>query len=460
MALFRWRFARDHAGHLVLAGLAFLVAGLPIIAFYLTHQHAFWARLDDAGIFQSSWFDQQRALGRSAESILWSQTRHAFGGWFYYADTSPFFLYTPSKPLLQGLAVIPLVAGIVYSCLHIDDRRYALLLIGFAIPTFIGGALTIGPPNAQRLFSAVPSVVGLISVGLWQLGQRILGKRPALVGAAAVLSAASLASAGAWTYYSAAQGNLQYGLLVTTVSERYILSLPTETRVYWFGAPGVTAEFSQLTMRGHHPIEMFDSVPDAVKPVTRASPSASVFLVGRDARLQGVINACPGGQVREVSFKGQLILRSYELKAANTCTPPAGPPDTVRRAIVITAAPVTDFADNTNAQTQPGEPVPPCAPSRKPIWYAFTPGKDGTIVANTDGSSLNTVLAAYTGAPDDGLRAIACADAARGARAEVQFAATTGTTYYFQIGSSADAVSPGAVIRFNLLPLLPPKAPP
>ncbi|MDP9237359.1 MAG: glycosyltransferase family 39 protein [Chloroflexota bacterium] len=460
MALFRWRFARDHAGHLVLAGLAFLVAGLPIIAFYMTDPHAFWARLDDIGIFQSSWFDQQRALGRSGESILWSQTRHAFGGWFYYADTSPFFFYTPSKPLLQGLAVIPLIAGIVYSSLHIDDRRYALLIVGFVVPTFIGGALTIGPPNAQRLFGAVPSVVALISVGLWQLGQRILGMRPALVGAVTVLSAASLASAGAWTYYSAAQGNLQYGVLVTTVAERYILSLPAETRVYWFGAPGVTAEFSELTMRGRHPIEVFDSVPNAVKPVTRASPSAYVFIVGRDARIQGVMNACPGGLVRTVSFKGQLILRSYELKSANTCRPPVGPPDTVRRAIIIAAAPVTDFADNTNAQTQPGEPAPPCGSSRQPIWYAFTPAADGTIVANTDGSLVHTVLTAYTGASDDGLHAIACADAASSARAEVQFPATTGTTYYFQIGSSADAVLPSAVIQFNLLPLQPSRAAP
>ena len=455
MALFRWRFARDHAGHLVLAGLAFLVAGLPIIAFYITHQHAFWARLDEAGIFQSGWFDQQRALGRSAESILWSQTRHAFGGWFYFADTSPFFLYTPSRPLLHGLAVIPLIAGIAYSCLHIDDRRYALLFVGFVVPTFIGGALTVGPPNAQRLFSAVPSVVGLISVGLWQLGQRILGMRPALVGALAVFSAAGLASAGSWTYYSAAQGNLQYGLLVTTVSERYILSLSAETRVYWFGAPGVTAEFSQLTMRGHHPIEAFDSVPKAVKPVSLASPSAYVFLAGREARLQGVINACPGGQVRTISFEGQTVLRSYELQMANTCTPPVGPPDTIRRAVVIATAPVTDFADNTNAQTQPGEPAPPCASSRQPVWYAFTPTKDGTIVANTDGSVFHTVLAVYTGAPDDGLHAIACADAVRGALAEVRFSATSGTTYYFQIGSSADAILHGGLIQFNLLPLQP-----
>ncbi len=452
VAAFRWRFAREHAAGLLLAAGAFAAVALPLVVYYLAHQQAFWSRLNDASIFQSGYFDRQRDLGRSAPAILWDQTKHAFGGWVYYRDQSPFVLYPQSSSLVRGLAVIPLIAGIAYAALRIDDRRYALVIIGFAVPTFIGGALTLGPPNAQRLFSAVPSVICLITIGIWQLGRLVLARSRPLLILAAVATAAGLSASDAWTYYRSAHDNTRWGVITPTVAADYIGSLPAGTRVYWFGAPSVTAAFSPLTMRGRHPIEVFDSVPTGVAAVALASPSAYIFLAGQDARLGAVMARCPGGNLRDIAYQGMPILRSYEISRANTCTPPAGPPDTFARAVRLASVPTTDFAVISSATLEAGEPQPACAAASHTIWYEFTPRTDGRVGVTTDGSTLPTVLAAYAGDRLDALSPAACAASGAGP-ARIDLPLTAGRQYFFQIGALSDATS--GVVRTAFGPLVP-----
>ena len=453
LCAFRWRFFRNNATNLALAVAVFMLALMPIGAFYVVHPHAFWARLDEAGIFQSGWYDHQREAGRSAYDILWGQTKHAFGGWFYYPDNSPFVLYPVSKPLVRGLAVVPLVAGIVYALLHLDDRRYALLLLAFAVPTFVGGTLTVGPPNAQRLFGAIPAVVGLITVGLWQSTERIVWGRTAWSGVLAVVAAGTLAVSDARTYFDAAANDTRWGALVPTEAIPYVNALPEGTRIYWYGQPLVTAEFSPFSLRGRPRVEVYDSAAGPGVPlVTQPGPAVFMFMPYREARLALLRDKCPGGIEHVASFRKQKLFTAYELLAPNECVPDTRPPDDFTAAVPLTSleAPIIDFTRTFGATLQAAEPQP-CGLAGSTVWYVYTPAKDGTLRADTNGSTFDTVLAVYTGASIDALSQVVCNDDDTDLRSRLSFDAIAGKTYYFQIGTSGKGkLTADDIVRFNL----------
>jgi len=450
---FRWRFARANLANFILLGLAFLVAAMPLGTYWVTHQHVFWARLDEASIFQSGWFDGQQDLGRSAASIMWGQVRHAFGGWFYYTDQSPSALYNFPKPLVQGIAVVPLLAGLIYALLHIDDRRYALLLIGFVVPTFLGGALTLGPPTGQRLVSAAPAVVGLIAVGIWQLSDRLFWWRPALTVLVALTAAAGLAAMDAQVYFNGARNDVRWGSLTNSTAVNYLKQLPEDTRVYFYGYPEVGGNFSPLSLHGRPRVDVSDAAPDLVKAVDQASPAVHVFLAQRASRLPSVMSRCPGGTTRTISFRTIKVLTVYELAEPNTCIPDAGARDDFARALALTSVPlpVTDYTINRLAGVQPNELLP-CGMSGNTVWYAFTPAEDVTLVADSDGSTFDTVLAAYTGQTLASLTLVSCNDDSHDVRSKTELPATGGGTYYFQVGKAAKgrALAETDVVRFNL----------
>ena len=398
LCAFRWRFVREHWAHFALLAGAFLVAAMPLGTYWATHQHVFWARLDEASIFESGWFDAQRDLGRSATEIMWGQVKHAFGGWFIYTDQSPSALYDRPKPLLYGLASVALLAGLVYSVIHADDRRYALLLIAFIVPTFLGGALTLGPPTGQRLMGAVPAVIGLISVGLWQVFSRLFWWRPALIAICAIAAAGALTAIDARTYFDGARNDVRWGSLTNTMLDEYFLQQSPDTRIYVFGLPIVGGEFSPLSLHNHPHTDVWDGAPANVKRVTDASPAAYIFLAGRESRLPSLIARCPGGQTRSVAYGNIDVLTIYELAEPNSCTPSTTPPDAFADALDLSAAPlpIIDYTVNKAAGIDPGEPLP-CGMAGDTVWYTYTPSKDGTLLVDTNGSTFDTVLAAYTG---------------------------------------------------------------
>jgi hypothetical protein len=451
VGVFRPAFVRANVSNFVLLALAFLVAAMPLGAYWATHQHVFWARLDAASIFESGWFDAQREQGHSAASIMWSQVRHAYGGWFYYTDQSPSALYAVPLPLVQGFAVLALFAGMGYTLLHLDDRRYALLAIAFVVPTFLGGVLTLGPPTGQRLLSAVPAVVGLISVGIWQVSVRAFWWKPALAGVVAVGVAAGLAAMDADVYFDGARNDTRWGSLTNSVAAKYMDDLPQETRVYWYGQPVSGGDFSPLTLDGREHTDVWDGARKLLKPVTEASPSTHIFVEDRDTRLAGLVAHCPGGQTRSISFHGMDVLTVYEMREPNTCVPTATAPDKFEGALVLTRLPATDFTVNRAAGLQEGEPLV-CGMTGNTVWYAWTAPASGWLEADTDGSTFDTVLGIYTGSGLHSLDSVGCNDDGRDMRSRQAFRAVRGTTYYFQVGLAAKnpTLREVDIVRFNL----------
>lgn len=156
-------------------------------------------------------------------------------------------------------------------------------------------------------------------------------------------------------------------------------------------------------------------------------------------------------------FDGRCAgLRSDDIAAANfiypqigtpaPTSPPGAPPtptatsasgtsnDACANAVLIDAAPYSSTTVTTGATIDATDPAVACGNGSraKSVWYRFTAPSDGTLTANTFGSSYDTLLAAYTGSCG-AFAAVpgACNDDTSGTQSRVSFTARGGTTYYF-----------------------------
>jgi len=120
-----------------------------------------------------------------------------------------------------------------------------------------------------------------------------------------------------------------------------------------------------------------------------------------------------------------------------TITAPPPTNDNFNQAINASPTPFSDTKDSSGATTEPGEPAPGCtagqSPQTKSIWYTFTPAGNGTVTADTNGTTYDSVLQAVTGTLGN-FTSVACADLnGPGVGETVSFTATAGVHYFFVI---------------------------
>jgi len=459
VSIFQRGFLRSNLGNISLAVATFGLAAMPLGTFFLTQPETFTGRLDSVGLFQSGWFDQQVELGRSPVSILWDQALHAFGGFVYYPVSSNVNLYDTSHPLIPGLAAVPFMAGFVYSVLYIAKKEHALLLIAVVVPTVLGGILTVEPTSWQRYLATIPAVSSLVAVGLWQLADRLLAWRRSAVLPAALLAVIFLAAQNIDLYFQAAVNDLSFGPVVRWETTRYVDPLPKHTRVYWFGGPAFWADFVPLSLHDRTLIEVFDSAPQSLPAVERPSPSVYLFMPHREDELPPLRAKCPGGTTRTLSFRDSKALTVYELFQANTCVPTLEPPpvnDNFLNSTAIAGLPFTDTVSTKAATREPGEPQPgppqagnpmPCGGVGNSAWYSFSPSADTRVVAETTGSSADTLVALYEGSELASLTPVACSAHLPDRRAQVEFTARAGVLYHFQVAALSYSIG---TVTFSL----------
>jgi hypothetical protein len=153
----------------------------------------------------------------------------------------------------------------------------------------------------------------------------------------------------------------------------------------------------------------------------------------------GVTNLPPGGG----AASPQLLF------TVNSAAPPAN--DNFVSAIAVTAATFTSSVDNSGATSEATDPVPPCVaglsknPTGKSVWWKYTAGSAGTAVITTLGSSYDTVLSVYTGAPGNFVN-VACNNdvSASVKQSQVQISVTLNTTYFFMVTAFDTSLCPPA----------------
>ncbi len=104
---------------------------------------------------------------------------------------------------------------------------------------------------------------------------------------------------------------------------------------------------------------------------------------------------------------------------------------------IVPDVPYQDQADTRSATTAPDDPF--CNAQGATVWYAFTPGQNMPLEANTFGSNYPTSLSVWVGARG-ALGNVACG------LDRVSFSATAGQTYYFMVGSQG----PGGDLVFQI----------
>ena len=99
----------------------------------------------------------------------------------------------------------------------------------------------------------------------------------------------------------------------------------------------------------------------------------------------------------------------------------------------------TSFSASTVGSTT-GRAATSCsgAPRGATVWFKLTPGTTAITIV-TFGSTYDSVLAVYTGSAVNGLTPVVCNDDTGGLQSRITFNATSGTTYYVQVGGYSGA---------------------
>ncbi len=190
---------------------------------------------------------------------------------------------------------------------------------------------------------------------------------------------------------------------------------------------------------------LFNGAQNGISTTFNSGSSLTATLPGRLLGPIGstndisVINTPPGG--------GKSQPQTFRIIA------PPPPNDNIANATVISAPFYGNIVDSSGATTESTDPVPPCAQQitaaqgntgghangqYNTIWYAFTPQFSANLEVDTIGSSYDTVLSIWSGAPGS-LTNVACNDDINPGvvlQSQISSAAlTAGTTYYIMVSS-------------------------
>jgi len=114
--------------------------------------------------------------------------------------------------------------------------------------------------------------------------------------------------------------------------------------------------------------------------------------------------------------------------------------DMFAEATVLTGTFATSNFTNVGATPESGEPNQSASGELNSVWWRWTAPTDGAVEINTVGSTLDTILAVYTGSAVDSLALVGFNDDFYDMQSRVAFQAVAGTTYQIQVDGFADDV--------------------
>lgn len=146
---------------------AFIIA-LPQILFYNRNSTIFTDRLNQYGIFQTGWLQNEATqTGQTTFQILQEQFTQALLAYNAVGDVSPY--YRTEQPLLGYWFSVALVFGVAIALYQWREVKHQLLLIWFGVTVIFGGALLLESPASHRLLISAPAVALLAGIALSKL---------------------------------------------------------------------------------------------------------------------------------------------------------------------------------------------------------------------------------------------------------------------------------------------------
>jgi len=249
----RSRFWRMHRLGLLIALGSFLIVGAPILQFAFSFPDDFNARINQIGIFQSGWLENELVIrGESMPAILWDQFVRAALAFNYYPDRTVWYgLRTPLlDPVFGALFLVGLGYATIRALTPRAERKYFPMIAWWWSGIILGGMLTESPPSSQRLITLSVPVCFFIALALGRI-LRIARLAIARVPVNALLLAALLLFAyfSLKTYFVDFTPQRIYGsaraelatMLAPTLNE-----LKSTHRIYFVGPPFMYWGFATL----------------------------------------------------------------------------------------------------------------------------------------------------------------------------------------------------------------------
>lgn len=184
---------------------------------------------------------------------------------------------------------------------------------------------------------------------------------------------------------------------------------------------------------------------DALSPVAANDDEAPGFIKSSLVRFRAVVGvtyqiAVAGrGDIHGIAANGDIALH-LALAPDN---------DYFTNALAFPPDVTVVYDDNTGTTIEPGEPPHAGNSGGRSVWWYWVAPSNGTYVLDTVGSSIDTVLAVYTGTTVSGLTLVGEDDNRSDDGASmVKFLATGGTTYRFAVDgfAGAEGVAAGPIV--------------
>jgi 4-amino-4-deoxy-L-arabinose transferase-like glycosyltransferase len=166
---------RERAPGLLAASATALAVLLPLALFFVEFPNEFVGPFRRVGLFGADWIRITTAsTGKTVWQLAVTQLVATLRG---LTDSPTLGFYQPGHPMLVGVPVALFVGGLVLSLIRWRDPRYFILLVCLAGPV-ISGAISVEPPNSQRLLFATPALALLVAIPFGEVESLIARRRP------------------------------------------------------------------------------------------------------------------------------------------------------------------------------------------------------------------------------------------------------------------------------------------
>jgi hypothetical protein len=287
----------------IIAG-GFVLAFLPLGAYYYDHPETYSARIKIVSVFDSGWLDREaEATGKSTTGVLLTQFKHAtlapfdsgFTVGFYRVD---FFDWPLAIAVAIGLAVVTLGCW---------QRRYFGLAVTYWA-LVVGLALTVGQPQSNR-FAAAGSLLPILgAIGLAWITRYVLARVRAPMFVMWTVFALMIAVTAAWNirvYYkfTDAEPVLRHSDINTLVANTFayeLKDLGAGYTIYYAGAPRMFyyghPNLPFLAV-GDNGIDVGDPWNLSMAPPQLIGPTIFFFIPERRSELAVVQQWFPDGEL-------------------------------------------------------------------------------------------------------------------------------------------------------------------
>ena len=297
----------------------FLVMTAPMLWWAVKQPNEFMARANQLGIFQSGWIVQQAQLtGKNQYMILFDQLREAFLTVNYFPVDG---FYYSSYPMLDYISGAVFILGLVYTLLHIKDRRYLLLNGWFWASIVVGGALLVVPgKGAYRILMMFPAVCLFVALGwdkLIEFAGSVLTAKKFQVAAVLIIIAAT-AALNIKAYFIDYAPTCKYEDINTRFASymgSYLGKLGPSYSAYLMGFPkiyyGIHPSVDYLS--GGIPITNINDPLVAPPTFVEKTPAVFFFTPERENELAYVLQAFPDGKMDRIYDCGSPLLTAYHV---------------------------------------------------------------------------------------------------------------------------------------------------